>query len=68
MAANDGVTGRANYIKALEAMLYTAKQLEPYTRSGLKFVHDDITKSLAGQGLPTCNIQCSRHYGADPSR
>ena len=68
MAANEDTQGRANYIKALEAMLYTAKQLEPYTRAGLKFVHDDITNSSAGLVFPTCNIQCSRHYGADLSR
>jgi len=46
MAENEDTQGRANYIKALEAMLYTAKQLEPYTRAGLKFVHDDTRKTI----------------------
>jgi len=64
MAANQDIVGSANYINSLQAIQYTAHELEPYTRAGLKFVYDNITNTLAGLGLKTCTDQCSQKYGA----
>jgi len=68
MAANQDIIGSAKYINSLQAIQYTANQLEPYTRAGLKSVHDNITNKLAGLGLPTCTHQCSQQYGANLTR
>ena len=68
MAANQDIVGSANYINSLQAIQYTARQLEPYTRAGLKFVHDNITKNLAHLRLQPCTLQCSQQYRADVAR